>query len=276
MNEIQRLKKIKMEFLERMEKMKLDEIKRLSKIKLEELNRLEKIKLEEMEHLEEIKLSEIERLKQIKFDENERFSDMKNLKFLDNKSKQAFIKLVLDELEIFGSIEMKNLERIKEKEMKRLEKIKNEEMEKNKNLIDKEIEIHENLVKKEFELNKKIIEEGIEQNNNIILLHQSSIPELAAPPINMEKLYQNNTDIRIVFSENNSEFNNSEIREPIIIECSLEDKISILIDKYNEQRGNDFQNKKFLFENKELSPNLTVGEERLFDGCKIKVINIGE
>ena len=85
--------------------------------------------------------------------------------------------------------------------------------------------------------------------------------------------YNNITNIKVIFEENNSEINNEINQTPIVIECSLKDKISQLIEKYYEKIGNNSHNKKFLFCNFELSPDLTLEKSLLFDGCKIKVVN---
>ena len=63
------------------------------------------------------------------------------------------------------------------------------------------------------------------------------------------------------------------MQTPIVIECSIKDKIAKLIEKYYEKIGNNSNDKKFYYENKELSPDLTLEEEHLSDGCKIKVVN---
>ena len=258
-----------MEYIEKIEKMILELIKRISKIKLEELNRLEKLKLEEIEHLEQIKLSEMERLKKIKFAKNERFSDS-DMKFLgiENIENQNYFKnlYMLIDLESFGEEEINNLERIKQNEINRLEKIKNEEIEKHKNLLIKEIEYHKNLAKDEIERLKNIEQEELkdldvfEPKSGCLLSKNASG-------------YNNITNIKVIIEENNSEINNENNQTPIVIEYSLKDKISQLIEKYDEKTGNNSHNKKFFFGNKELSSDLTLEEEHLYDGCKIKVVN---
>ena len=284
-----------MEYIEKIEKMILEIIKRISKIKLEELNRLEKLKLEEMEHLEQIKLSEMERLKKIKFAKNERFSDS-DMKFLgiENIENQNYFKnlYMLIDLESFGEEEINNLERIKQNEINRLEKIKNEEIEKHKNLLIKEIEYHKNLAKDEIERLKNIEKEELKyfkiiKDENIIIpkidieeieLNKVSMEKpltdrRASPPLmNMGSIYQNDSNIRITFEENKIELNN-EIIQFITIECSLKDKISLLIEKYYQKIGNNSQKKLFFYENNELPFDLTVEEAHLYDCCKIKVIN---
>ena len=99
---------------------------------------------------------------------------------------------------------------------------------------------------------------------------QSTI--IGAGPLKNINKYQNNIKIHINFLLYNSELNN-EIAPPIVIECSLNDKISQLIEKYYEKIGNISQNKKFIYNNNILSPDLIVGEEDLNDDCFIKVIN---
>ena len=283
-----------MEYIEKIEKMILELIKRISKIKLEELNRLEKLKLEEIEHLEQIKLSEMERLKKIKFAKNERFSDS-DMKFLgiENIENQNYFKklYMLIDLESFGEEEINNLERIKQNEINRLEKIKNEEIEKHKNLLIKEIEYHKNLAKDEIERLKNIEQEELKnlkiikenKGNKSIQKINKEIIDFDINKLLKSKIgcllsknasgYNNITNIKVIIEENNSEINNENNQTPIVIEYSLKDKISQLIEKYDEKTGNNSHNKKFFFGNKELSSDLTLEEEHLYDGCKIKVVN---
>jgi hypothetical protein len=217
---------------------------------------------------------------------------MKNMKFLDIESKNFFMELILDELEIFCEKEMDNLESIKKIEINRLEKIKNEEIEKHKNLLEKEIEYHKNLAKDEIERLKNIEKEEFKyfkiiKDENIIIpkidieeievnkvsMEKPLTDRRASPPLmNMGSIYQNDSNIRITFEENKIELNN-EIIQFITIECSLKDKISILIEKYYQKIGNNSQKKLFFYENNELPFDLTVEEAHLYDCCKIKVIN---
>ena len=186
---------------------------------------------------------------------------------------------------------MVNLESIKQNEINRLEKIKNEEIEKHKNLLIKEIEYHKNLAKDEIERLKNIEQEEL-KNLKIIKENKGnkSIQKINKEIIDFDinKLlygdlgcllsknasgYNNITNIKVIFEENNSEINNEINQTPIVIECSLKDKISQLIEKYYEKIGNNSHNKKFFYENNELSPDLTLEDEYLYHGCKIKVVN---
>ena len=96
------------------------------------------------------------------------------------------------------------------------------------------------------------------------------LEELSGPPARKNK-YENNIIIHVIFQGYDSELN-KKISPPIVIECSLNDKIDQLIRKYRERIGNYFPNKKFIYGNKELSTDLTVKEENLCDGCLVKVI----
>ena len=95
--------------------------------------------------------------------------------------------------------------------------------------------------------------------------------ESPGPPKNSHK-YQNNTNIHIRFHKRMSENYNFEA----IIECSLNEKISQLIEKYNKrcykQLGFIFHNSKFLFDNHFLFPDSTVEKENIYDNCVIRVI----
>ena len=89
----------------------------------------------------------------------------------------------------------------------------------------------------------------------------------------MGQIFQIDSNIKVIFEESKFELNN-EIKQFISIECSLKDKIKTLIEKYYLKTGNNFQKKLFFYENNELLTDLTVEEGQLYDGCKIKVVNI--
>ena len=201
------------------------------------------------------------------------------------KLEQVNIEYILSELEKFGENVMLNLELIKQKEINCLGKIKIEEIEKYHNLFEKEIEYHKNLAKEEVERLKSIVQEELkyfkiikEEYDNfkkpLNFSFNQNMMGNAGPLLSKSKSgYNNITNIKVIFEENNSEINNEINQTPIIIECPLKGKISQLIEKYYEKIGNNSHNKKFLFCNFELSPDLTLEQSLLFDGCKIKVVN---
>ena len=254
MLDIEVLKNIKMNYIEKIEKKVNEEIEQLKQIKLPELNKNEKIKLEEIEHLEQIKVSQIEHFKKIKEEENEQFSNIKNIKF-NKETYEKFVSKLFNDLEIFGKNEIENLERIEK-----------DEIELDENFLTKKIEEHKTFLTNEID--------GLKIN----LKHESIISRIAGLVINgllssPQKKYVNETKIRVIFEEENSELND-EIRKPIIIECqSFKTRTKELIEKYYEKIGNNSP-KKFIFENKELiidfSPVFLSG---IRDCCKIKVIN---
>ena len=258
MLDIEVLKDIKMNYIEKIEKKVNEEIEQLKQIKLPELNKNEKIKLEEIEHLEQIKVSQIEHFKKIKEEENEQFSKIKNIKF-NKETYEKFVSKLFNDLEIFGKNEIENLERIEK-----------DEIELDENFLTKKIEEHKTFLTNEID--------GLKIN----LKHESFISRMARLVLegklgngllSSQKKYINETKIRVIFEEENSELND-EIRKPIIIECQLfKTRTKELIEKYYEKIGNNSP-KKFIFENKELiidfSPVFLSG---IHDCCKIKVIN---
>ena len=258
---------LKMRQLNKIEKMAMEEIEQLKGIKSEELNKLEKIKLEEIEHLEQIKLSEMERFKNIKIEEKAKYFNMKYINNLDIESFNEFLEKFFNELEAFSKNEMENLERIGKDEIERLEKIKNEGIEQHKNFLKKEIAAHkihlmtENLENKSY---KKILIENFKKNKG------RSPPPLSGPPI-MKNMYKNNIKIKVIFEEINSESNNEIRHPPFVIECSLNDKIAQLIEKYNEKIGDHSPNKIFLYKNRLLLPGDLVKQLYLSDGSIIQV-----
>ena len=264
---LERFKYIRMKNLEKIEKMVIEEIDQLKQMKLSELNKNENIKLEEIEHLEQIKLSQRERFNKIKEEEKEKNSNLSNIKINDIETYKAFLSKLFNDFEIFCKNEMENLERIEKDEI--MDKITIEEIEQPNNFLTKNIEEH-----------KKFL---IEEKNEYISFKKYEIflfkklgrtqPRIiaAGPPKNINK-YQNDIKIHVIFRIYNSELNNV-IGPTIMIECSLNDKIEQLIEKYKERIGHFSQNKKFLYKNCILPPFLTVKDVDLNDGCLIKVIN---
>ena len=59
----------------------------------------------------------------------------------------------------------------------------------------------------------------------------------------------------------------------IMIQCTLNDKVSDLIQKYKTKSLEDVSKKKFIFNAKALNPNLTVAEAGMQEGANIFVVN---
>ena len=269
MIDLQRFKYIRMKNLEKIEKMIIEEIDQLKQMKLSELNKIENIKLEEIDHLEQIKLSLQERFKKIKEEEKEKISNLSIIKFNDIEAYKAFLSKLFNDFEIFSKNEMENLERIEKDEIEQMDKITKEDIEQHNNFLTKNIEEH-----KKFLIEEK--NEHISFKKFEIFLFKKlggTQPRIiaAGPPKNTNK-YQNDIKIHVIFRIYNSELNNV-IGPTIMIECSLNDKIEQLIEKYKERIGHFSQNKKFLYKNCILPPFLTVKDIDLYDGCLIKVIN---
>ena len=267
MIDLDKLKYIRMKKIEKLELMAIKEIEQLKQMKSEELNKNGKIKLEDIEHLEQIKLSQQEHFKKIKEEENKKISNMNNLKFNDIETYREFFSKLFNDFEIFSKNEIKNLELIEKDEIEQLGKITNEEIVQLKNLFIKEHQkflFEENI--EHFKYKGNFFKE-FKKNEE----ERSKFPPCAGPPSNTNR-YQNDIKIHVFFRIYNSDLNN-EIGPFIDIECSLNDKIAQLIEKYNEKIGNISQNKKFIYQNNILSPDLTVREAYLTNGCLIKVIN---
>ena len=78
----------------------------------------------------------------------------------------------------------------------------------------------------------------------------------------------NNQNISVYFRAGLNGENGS-----IMIQCSLDDKISDLIDRYKAKSLQDVSQKKFIFNARELNKNLKVAEAGLNDGANIFVVN---
>ena len=73
-----------------------------------------------------------------------------------------------------------------------------------------------------------------------------------------------NPDINIIFRHQND--------PQISVKCSPDDKISSIIDKYNNKTGKDTKNAIFLSDGKKINKELTVGEQGLKDQSTILVM----
>ena len=127
---------------------------------------------------------------------------------------------------------------------------------------------------KKFEMEE--IDKQIKQLNSELewyetLLNYFDTFFIALRPPRNEKKYINESTIDIIFEEVDFKYN--EQNTPIVIKCSLNDTIASLIEKYKEKKGNSFEDSTFMFENKELIPDLTVEKTNLYNNCKIKVIS---
>ena len=164
-----------------------------------------------------------------------------------------------NELKMFNKNEIENIEQIEKDEI---------EIEQHKNFLSQKIEEH-----KKFLADKIVDQISIQKYEIDQLKKKKQKPSILplALPINKNK-YKNDIKIHVIFLIDNSELNN-ENSPPIIIECPLNAKIAQLIETYYERIGYFSQNNKFIYKNKELSPDLTLQDENLNDGCLIKVIN---
>ena len=216
--------------------MMIQEMLRFGKMIIDEIKRLKQLKSEELENLKRLKINEI----------NDVILLNSGCKYKLNK--KQYFKPISDELDKFKKKEMERLKIIKKEKIEQLKKLEIEE-------IDKQI----NLENSEF-INK----------TNLIMCFDILI--LAAFPPKKEKKYTNESNIDVIFEEVDSKL--GEQNTPIIITFSLNDKISFLIEKYKEKKGNLSNDKKFMFENEELILDLTVEKSKLYNNCKIKVINL--
>ena len=57
-----------------------------------------------------------------------------------------------------------------------------------------------------------------------------------------------------------------------VVKCTYSEKVKDLIDKYRKKTGDDDLSEKFIFNTKNLCPELTIAEQGLLNGAEIKVI----
>ena len=241
------LEEIREKTIKEMEHLEIKELERFNSMLIEEMLRFGKMIIEEIKRLKQLKVEELEKLKNMKINE---INDAIywNYRFQDKINKKKYFKPISDELDKF-----------KKKEIKRFEKMKKEKTEKLKKLEIEEIDKQINLENSEFINNKNLI-----MYFDILMLG-------AFPPKNRKK-YTNESNIDVIFEE--VDFKQGNENTPIIIKCSLNDKISLLIEKYKEKNGNSTNYKKFMFENNELISDVTVEKTKLYNNCKIQVINL--
>ena len=79
-----------------------------------------------------------------------------------------------------------------------------------------------------------------------------------------------NKGINVIFRAAGNQTNNT---EPIKIQCMPNDKVSDIIEKYKNKSGDRNPEKKFIFNAKMLSPNLTVSEAGIIDNSNIFVVS---
>ena len=79
---------------------------------------------------------------------------------------------------------------------------------------------------------------------------------------------QQSNQLSVYFRAGNNGENGS-----IMIQCTVNDKVSDLIAKYRAKSLEDVSQKKFVFNAKALNPNLTVAEAGINDGANIFVVN---
>ena len=233
---------------EDIEKMEMEELDRINKIKIEEMLRFGKMIIEEIKRFEKIKQEMMEKLKLIKLLIINKFINSRYIRFKEKEERIKYLKDMIAKTESWKTTELERLEKIKKEKIAQLKKMEMEEIDRHKNLIDSEIWKLQNVLKLQ----------------HLIFLG-------AGPPKGYNR-YLNESKIKIIFEE--VECKNNEQIKPIIIECSLKDKISTIIEKYKEKSNYLFQDRKFLFENEELVPDMTVENAKLKNNCIIKVINI--
>ena len=199
------------------------------------------------------------------------------MKEIERFNQMKIQEMILEELRQFKKLKM---EEIDDPRFIELSKLKNFIDVKNFPFRNKENEIIslkselENLKKKEIEKLEKIKKEKIYLENIKFGHHNSNCNPCRGLLQKNETKYNNDSNIFIIFEEIDFKYNGQNKR--IIIKCSLNDKISLIIEKYKEKMGGSFQDKKFFFLNKELIPDLTVGQTNIVNNSIINVCNSSE
>ena len=99
-----------------------------------------------------------------------------------------------------------------------------------------------------------------EQMNNILYNMQNK----------NEKQFNKGFELSLQFKQN------WEHKPPIIIECNFKDKVSDIIEKYRNRANDYYENRKFIYNAKNLKPSYSVAEAGLLDISIIDVISTGD
>lgn len=81
---------------------------------------------------------------------------------------------------------------------------------------------------------------------------------------------QNESHLSIIFRVSGNDPNVL----PITIQCIASEKVSTLIQRYKIKSGDKIENKKFIYNAKELNPALTLKESKLTNNAIVHVIDI--
>ena len=117
--------------------------------------------------------------------------------------------------------------------------------------------------------------------NNMNMMNQGTMMNAA---MNMQNNNNNNmanmSNMNSQPPQNNSQYINVYFRAGaqgenghIMIQCTMNDKVSDLIERYKTKSQEDVSKKKFIFNAKALNPSLTVSEAGLQEGANIFVVN---
>ena len=116
----------------------------------------------------------------------------------------------------------------------------------------------------------------------------NNMPNNMANMANMVMNQSQNNNNNDCFPQNNSNQNNSNgftvtfkktqegTEFNITIQCQYTDKVSKIIEQYRLKTGDNDMTERFVFNTKNLCPELTAAEQGLINGAEIKVIVVGD
>ena len=116
--------------------------------------------------------------------------------------------------------------------------------------------------------------------NNMNMMNQGTMMNAAMNMQNNNNNMANMGNMNSQPPQNNSQYINVYFRAGaqgenghIMIQCTMNDKVSDLIERYKTKSQEDVSKKKFIFNAKALNPSLTVSEAGLQEGANIFVVN---
>jgi hypothetical protein len=126
-------------------------------------------------------------------------------------------------------------------------------------------------------INSKIVNNNLSNNmnnynmnNNIIFNYNNNMNNI------YNKMSQNINQMNFNNDILNLNFRESSIKKNILIKCLPSEKISKII-QYYRVKANDYDEaKRFIFNAKELNPNLTARESQFLDNCTIFIVKTKE
>ena len=132
-------------------------------------------------------------------------------------------------------------------------------------------------IQKEFEeIERKQQEEmakKVEEGNKIIMQMNNSKSELDQIKIRFEETNVYLNEITIIFKPIGD---NGQPLEPVVVKCRPNDLVAYIIEQYRKKSGDKSRYKKFIFDDFNLFPGMTIANSGLYNNAEIYVYKNNE